>query len=146
MVLWLLARPRADGVSMLAAMSGALDPLGRLLGMDGMILCAFLLGFPANETVLPILLMGYLAEGALPSAVSLAAVRDILLAHGWTPWTAVCVMLFSLMHWPCSTTLWTIRRETGSFGQTVLAFFLPTACGVLACAAVHGLSLLLSAL
>ena len=141
-LLWLLANLHAGGDTILACLTGFLDPLGRALGMDGTILVAFVLGFPANETVIPIMMLGYLAEGALAPGASLASLRAILLAHGWTPWTAVCVILFSLMHWPCSTTVWTIRRESGRARWAALACLLPTLCGAAACAAVHAVSLL----
>ncbi|MGM9653081.1 MAG: ferrous iron transport protein B [Eubacteriales bacterium] len=145
-LIWLLANVQAGGCSVFARLTGWLDPAGRFFGMDGVILLAFLLGFPANETVIPIMMMGYLSGGTLTEYESLAALRQLLTDHGWTPVTAVCVILFSLMHWPCSTTLITIRRETKSARWTALAFFLPTACGLLACAAVNGCASLIRVL
>lgn len=136
LLLWLLANVSPGGVSLLARMTGFLDPLGRLLGMDGVILSAFLLGLPANEIVLPILLMAYLAQGSLAEVPNLMDMKAILAAHGWTWVTAACTLLFSLMHWPCSTTCLTIRKETGSTGWTLLAIGLPTALGMGVCALV----------
>jgi len=105
----------------------------KFLGLDGMILVAFLLGLPANEIVLPILLMAYTAQTSLVAPESTEALHTLLLAHGWTWKTAVSMLLFSLMHWPCSTTLLTIKKETGSWNWTVLAALLPTLFGILAC-------------
>lgn len=140
LVIWCLANLSLDGVPLLLLAADALDPAARLLGLDGMILLAFILGFPANEIVLPLTLMGYLSMGTLTEAQSLADLAAILLAHGWTQTTALCFLLFSLLHWPCSTTCLTIRKETGSWKWTALAFVLPAACGVAVCAVVSRLA------
>ena len=93
-----------------------LDPFARMLGLDGVILIAFILGLPANEIVVPIIIMAYMAQGSLVEFDSLAEMKTLFVSHGWTWLTAVCTMLFSLMHWPCSTTLLTIKkkREAGN--------------------------------
>ena len=122
----------AKSGSLLTVWAGALDGLGRFFGMDGAILLAFLLGLPANETVLPILLGIYGAAGG-----EMPEIRAVLLQNGWTSVTALCVLLFTLLHWPCSTTLLTIRRETGSWRWTALAAALPTALGLALCALVR---------
>ena len=106
-----------------------------VIGM--MILLAFILGFPANETVIPIAMMIYMAEGALNRTLSAAAMSGILLANGWTGKTAACVIVFTLMHWPCSTTLLSIKKETGSRTWTALAAVLPTFCGALLCLLIN---------
>ncbi len=137
MLLWIMANLTTGGDSLLSVFSGFLDPFARLMGMDGVILLAFILGFPANEIVLPIILMAYLAQGSLVDAGSLMEIKSVLTANGWTPVTALCTILFSLMHWPCSTTLLTIRKETGSWKWTALAAALPTSLGILCCMAVH---------
>ena len=131
--LWVLANVQVGGITLLAHLAGFLDPLGRAMGMDGVILAAFLLGLPANEIVLPIILMAYLSQGSLTQLGDLTQLRTLLLANGWTWHTAVCVALFTLFHWPCSTTLLTVRKETGSWKWTALAAILPTALGVTAC-------------
>ena len=136
-VIWLLANIQLHGSSLLSHVSDFLDPVGRFMGLDGVILIGFILGFPANEIVLPIILMTYLSEGALTDTGNLLEIKAILTANGWTPVTALCTMLFSLMHWPCSTTLLTIKKETGSFKWTLLAAVLPTSLGVLCCMAVR---------
>lgn len=114
-----------------------LDPFARLMGLDGVILIAFILGLPANEIVLPIILMAYLAEGTLPEIGTYSAMKVLFVANGWTPVTAICTMLFSLMHWPCSTTLATVKKETGSFKWALLAAVIPTAVGTAVCIAVN---------
>lgn len=139
LLLWLMANLTIGGSTILAHCAGFLEPAGRALGMDGVILLAFLLGLPANEIVVPIMLMGYLSQGVLQQPEGLAQMQGVFLANGWTPVTALCVMLFMLMHWPCATTLMTIRKETGSLKWTLLAAALPTLCGTLACLLVNGL-------
>ncbi|MCH7812466.1 MAG: ferrous iron transporter B [Planctomycetes bacterium] len=133
-VCWLLANIDVGGVSLFAHLAGTLDGPGRLMGLDGIILMAFILGLPANEIVVPILIMGYLSQGAMLELDSLEDVRALLVdQNGWTLVTAVCVMLFSLLHYPCSTALWTIHRETGSWKWTLLSFALPTGVAIVAC-------------
>ena len=143
MVLWALENVHPGGVSLLTRCAAALDPLGQAMGMDGVLLLAFVLGFPANEIVLPIAVMGYLAQGSLSDALGLAQMHALLTANGWTWKTAVSAVLFFLLHWPCSTTLWTIRRETGSAKWTLLAALLPTALGMALCAAFTALARLI---
>ena len=133
-LLWLLGNTAPGGVSLLLRASGVLEPVGHLFGLDGAILLAFVLGLPANETVLPILLMIYTAQGSLADPGALTDLRTILLANGWTTLTAGCVLCFTVLHWPCSTTLLTIKKETGSWGWTALAAVLPTGFGLLLCA------------
>ena len=132
-LIWLLGNVQMGGMSLLARLFALLDPLGRLLGMDGVMLSAFVLGTPANEIVLPIALMGYLGEGTLVEADSLASLPALLAANGWNARFALCAMLFSLCHWPCATTLVTIARETRSAKWTLLSALLPTLCGMGLC-------------
>ena len=108
-----------------------LDPFGQLLGLDGFILMAFILGLPANEIVLPILLMGYLSTGSLTEVDSMVDLKKIFLDHGWTWLTALNMMLFSLLHYPCGTTLINIYKETKSAKWTFLAFLIPTVIAIL---------------
>ena len=140
LVIWLMANVTLGGESLLAVCSGFLDPLGRFLGMDGVILLAFILGFPANEIVVPILLMAYMSTGTLMDYESLDALRAVLVQNGWNWVTAVCVMLFSLFHWPCSTTCITIYKETKSWKWTIAAVILPTMAGVIFCAVFANLA------
>ena len=135
-VIWLLQRiPVGDG-TLLTQIAMFLEPLGGLMGLSGPILLAFLLGLPANEIVLPILLMFYSQSGMLVEGGSQTGA--MLAANGWTWTTAVCAILFSLNHFPCATTLLTIRKETGSCKWTAISFLLPTAIGICLCAVVHG--------
>ena len=143
LALWALANGEAGGTSLLARITQFLDPLGRLMGMDGVLLAAFLLGFPANEIVLPIALMAYCSAGTLQETGELAALGEVLRANGWTEVTAVCAALFTLFHWPCSTTCLTIARETGSVRWTLLAVALPTGLGMGLCMAVAAAARLL---
>ena len=138
LLIWILGSVSVDGASLLTALAGALDGPGRLMGLDGMVLLAFLLGFPANEIVLPVLLMGYLQTGTLTAYGSLAELSAVLTANGWTAQTAVCMMVLCLLHFPCGTTCLTILRETGSARWTALAAALPTAMGAAVCMVIHG--------
>ena len=133
LLLWILANVDVGGASLLSHCAQALDPIGRILGLDGAILLAFILGLPANEIVVPILIMTYMAQGSL-SELSLPQLQSLLLANGWTWKTAVCMVVFSLLHWPCATTLATILRETKSLKWTAAAFLVPTLCGAALCA------------
>ena len=102
--------------------------------MDGVILLSFLLALPANELVLPLLLMGYLSQGTLTEVSNLSLLHNVLVENGWTWVTALCVLFFSLFHWPCSTTCLTVWKETKSLRWTATAFLLPTLCGMALCA------------
>ena len=133
LVIWVCANVELGGVSILARCTDFLDPFARLLGLDGVILMAFILGFPANEIVIPIVIMAYLSTGSLTELTDLDALRALLVDNGWTATTAVCTMLFSLSHWPCSTTCMTIGKETGSLRWTLLGIALPTVIGMAAC-------------
>ena len=139
-VLWLMANVTVGDLSLLHHCAGFLDPFARLIGLDGVILTAFLLGFPANEIVLPILLMAYLAEGSLLELGSLDAMKTLLVSNGWTGTTALCTMLFSLFHWPCSTTVLTIKKETGSWKWAALSCLIPTVLGLTVCFLVASVS------
>ena len=132
-LLWVMANVGVQGQSLLAWASGFLDPLGRFMGLDGVILVAFLLGFPANEIVIPIIIMAYMANGSLIEMSSLSAMKDLFLAQDWTLTTAVCTLIFVLFHWPCSTTCLTIYKETKSVKWTAAAILIPTVCGVVCC-------------
>ncbi len=131
--IWLMANVTVGDTSLLAHCTGFLDPFARLFGLDGVILMAFILGWPANEIVLPVMLMAYLATGSLVEFDDLAALGTLLGQHGWTWLTAVCTMLFSLFHWPCSTTCLTIYKETGSVKWTAASVLIPTALGLGLC-------------
>lgn len=142
-LLWTAANVSVGGESLMRICAGFLDPLGRFMGLDGVILLAFILGFPANEIVFPIIIMAYTAQGSLTELGELTAVKALLLQNGWTGVTALCVMLFSILHWPCSTTLITIKKETGSLKWAGVAALLPTAAGFLLCAVIAAIARLL---
>ncbi|TAH74858.1 MAG: ferrous iron transport protein B [Anaerolineaceae bacterium] len=130
---WILGNIYIGDLSLIGHIAGFLDPAARLIGLDGFILMAFILGLPANEIVLPILLMAYLSTGSIIDFDSIDSLRHILLDNGWTYLTALNTMLFSLLHWPCATTLITIKKETGSIKWTVLSAIIPTGFAVVIC-------------
>lgn len=133
LIIWLLANLPSESESLLEIISNFLNPAGMIIGLDGAILLAFMLGFPANEIVIPIILMTYLSRGSLTEAGDLLQLRDLLTDNGWTIKTAICMMIFTLFHFPCATTCLTIKKETGSLKWTALGFVLPTAVGILLC-------------
>jgi ferrous iron transport protein B len=134
LLIWVLANVQVEGVPLLNLIAGTLDPLARAIGLDGIILMAFILGLPANEIVVPLIFMGYLATGSLIELTGLQEIRQLLVeAQGWTWLTAVNVMLFSLLHFPCGTTLLTVYKETKSRKWTFLSFLLPTGIGIVLC-------------
>lgn len=135
-LIWIMANIKINNISVLAHASNFLDPFGKLIGMDGTILMAFILGFPANEIVFPIIIMGYLCGSSLMELESSLQLHTLLISHGWTYVTAISVMLFSLMHFPCGTTCFTIKKETGSIKWTILSFLIPTITGIIICFAV----------
>lgn len=144
LLIWCLANLECGGITLLQWCCTALDPIGRFFGMDGVIMMAFILGMPANEIVIPIAVMAYVSSGMLVDITDVGMLRELLVANGWTATTALCVLIFSLMHWPCTTTLLTVKKETGSVTDTLLAFAIPTVCGLLCCLLVNGISHLFS--
>ncbi len=132
-ITWILANVYIGDLSIITHVSNFLNPLGNAIGLDGFILMAFIIGLPANEIVLPVLLMAYLSTGTLTEFSSIESLRAILIDNGWTYLTALNTLLFSLLHWPCSTTLWTIKKETGSFKWTLLSFLIPTTIAFVVC-------------
>ena len=145
LVIWLMANVQVAGASLLAHCAGFLDPFARLFGLDGVILLAFILGLPANEIVIPLIIMAYLAQGSLVELSDPLALRALLVENGWTWVTALCTIVFSVMHWPCSTTCLTIRKESQSWKWTALAVLIPTVCGLGLCFLIHTVSLLAQA-
>ena len=137
-LLFMLANVQAGDMTLLQHVTVFFDPFARAIGMDGVIMVAFILGFPANEIVVPIMIMAYLANGALVDVGSLDAMKNIFVQNGWTPLTAICTLLFTLVHFPCSTTCLTIYKETRSVKWTLLSALVPLCCGVALCAAVTG--------
>ena len=137
LVIWILANVGISGESLLTIIANFLNPFAKLMGLDGYILTAFILGIPANEIVLPIILMCYLKGGTLVNIDDTIQIGQILLQNGWTMLTAMNVMLFTILHFPCATTLLTIKKETGSWKWTAIAFVIPTICGIILCMATN---------
>lgn len=133
LVIWLFANIHIGDLSILTYIANFFEPFARLMGLDGYILTAFVLGIPANEIVLPIILMCYMGSGTLVDMESTMAIGQILVQNGWTLLTAINVMIFTLLHFPCTTTLMTIKKETGSWKWSALGFVLPTVCGIVLC-------------
>lgn len=136
-IIWLLANIQVQDASLLQHISLFLDPFAHLMGLDGVILLAFILGFPANEIVVPIMIMAYLANGSMTDIGDLAVLKELFVSNGWTWVTAICTLMFSLVHFPCATTLLTIRKETQSWKWTAVSFLLPTVLGILLCMAIN---------
>lgn len=133
LIIWLMANIVICNKNLLNICATFLDPFAALLGMDGILLIAFILGSTANEIVMPIALMGYMSSGNLSEINDISVIREILIQNGWTWLTAVNVILFTLIHWPCMTTLMTIKKETGSIKWTLLGMIVPTVTGVAVC-------------
>ena len=133
LVIWLFANIGIQGQSLLTILANFLNPLAQLMGLDGYILTAFILGIPANEIVLPIILMCYLQGTSLVNMEDTFVIGEILRQNGWTILTAMNVMLFTVLHFPCATTLLTIKKETGSWKWSVISFLIPTVCGSILC-------------
>ncbi|WP_332843340.1 nucleoside recognition domain-containing protein [Paraclostridium sp. AKS73] len=133
LITWVFANIYIGDMSVLSHVASFLDPIASFIGLDGFILLAFILGFPANEIVIPILLMSYLSTGSMIEFDSLNALGEVLKDNGWTYLTAINTMLFSLLHWPCATTLWTIKKETQSLKWTAVGFLMPTLVAFIVC-------------
>ena len=132
-IIWIFANIQIGNSSILTYVANFLDPFANLMGLDGYILTAFILGLPANEIVLPIILMSYMGKGNLVNLEETMAIKEILITNGWNLLTGINVMIFTLLHFPCGTTLLTIKKEAGGWKWTVLAFLLPTVCGIVLC-------------
>lgn len=143
MLIWLMANICVNDATLLKHCSDFFDPFGQLMGLDGVIIMAYILGFPANETVIPIIIMSYMSQGSLTEFENIFEMKELFVQNGWNWLTAVNMMIFTLMHWPCSTTLITIKKETGSLKWTLLAFILPTIVGICLCVLVTQVARLL---
>ena len=132
-VIWIMANLQISDISLLTYVANFLDPFAKLMGLDGYILTAFILGFPANEIVLPIILMCYMQTGVLVDMENTQSIGKILIENGWTWLTAINTMIFTLLHFPCSTTTLSIKKESGSWKWAGIAFALPTVTGIAFC-------------
>ena len=132
-VIWLLANISINDITLLNYVANFLNPFAEIIGLDGYILTAFILGLPANEIVLPIILMSYLSNNQLIRIDDIKSIGEILIQNGWTILTAINTMIICLLHFPCSTTLLTIKKESGKWRWSALAFALPTICGIVIC-------------
>lgn len=142
-VIWLTANTEINGHTLLYYICGFFDPLGQLLGFDGTVLTSFILGLPANEIVMPISAMIYSASGAMVDIGDLTMLKQLLTQNGWTTVTAICFTLFSLFHWPCATTIATVKKEAG-LKYAAISVMIPTAIGFILCGTVALFSKILS--
>lgn len=139
-IIWLLQNTYVNNICLLNYIAGFLEPLGNIMGLDGYILTAFILGLPANEIVLPLVIMCYTGGSGLISLDSVGNIREIFVENGWTVTTALCMAIFYINHFPCATTLWTIKKETGSVKWTVASAVVPTVVGIILCITVNFIS------
>ena len=137
LLIWILGNVNVGGETVLVMLSGILDPIGTVMGLDGVILLSFILALPANEIVLPIMLMIYTSSGMLSDYSSLAELQTLLLDRGWDMTRGLCALVFMLFHWPCSTTLLTIKRECRSWRMAIWGAVIPTALGVCLCCMIN---------
>lgn len=137
LVIWMMSNITISGSSILSYCTNFLDPVASVFGLDGTILMAFILGFPANEIVIPLMIMGYMGTSSLTEYNNLLELKSLLVNNGWTTITAICTLVFMLFHFPCSTTILTIKKETNSFLWTVVSFVLPTTVGLLICFVIN---------
>lgn len=142
LLIWIVANVHIGENTILSLASDFLDPFASLMGLDGVILLAFILGFPANEIVFPIILMTYLAQGSLTEMSDTVQLHSLLTENGWNMTTALCMMIFTLFHFPCATTCMTIKKETGSIKWTALSFILPTVTGIILCMIINAVSMI----
>lgn len=140
LVIWILANVTIGDTTLMTHFADFLNPFAQIIGLDGIILMAFILGFPANEIVLPIMIMAYMCTGNITMLHQTSEIKALLISNGWTPVTALCTLIFFLIHWPCSTTLLTIKKETQSLKWTAISFVLPTAIGMLLCFLIANIS------
>lgn len=139
-IIWVLSSVKCNNIPLLIHISSFLDPFGKLFGMDGVIILAFILGLPANEIVIPIIVMCYMQSSYITRIENLSVLRELFISNGWTIITAICVILFTIMHWPCSTSIITAYKETKSIKWTLLSVLTPTACGLLFCFIINTIS------
>lgn len=132
-IIWVVANITINDVSILNYLVNFFNPLGIILGVDGVIILALILGFPANEIVIPIMLMSYLGTSTLIDFESFLELKNILVLNGWTLKTAICFLILLMYRFPCSTTMLTIKKETNSKFYTALAFIIPTVIGIVLC-------------
>jgi len=133
LVIWLLANLKVGDISLLTHSATFLQPFAHAIGLDGYILMAFILGLPANEIVIPIIIMSYMSSGSLLELNSANALGELLIKNGWTGLTALSTMIVTLMHYPCGTSLITIYKETKNLKWTIVSFLVPTICGIVLC-------------
>ena len=132
-IIWLSSNINIGSESILTIINNFFDPVGKFIGLDGVILVAFILGFPANEIVLPIVLMSYLKLNSLTDYNSLLEFKSILVNNNWTTLTAINMLILVLFHFPCATTCLTIKKETNSTKWMLVSIIVPLIVGIVLC-------------
>ncbi len=133
LIIWLMANIKVDGSSLLTITANFLDPASSLIGLDGVIILAFILGLPANEIVIPLIIVGYMGAGQLIEPSTLNNLKSLLIENGWTLTTAICMLIFTIIHFPCMTTIITIFKELKSLKYTILSIFIPLGSAIVLC-------------
>ncbi len=136
-IIWLLTNLSINSHSLIYYLTNIMNPFGLIIGLDGVILMSFILGFPANEIVIPVMLMIYLSNNTMLDINNMNEIKNILITNNWTIKTAICMLIFIVFHFPCSTTMLTIKKETSSTKWTLLSFFIPLLIGVILCLIVN---------
>lgn len=136
-LIWCLANLRAEGVPLLPLLAERLAPIAGVMGLTGALLLAFLLSFPANELLLPLTVLILTAGTSIPGELGETGLRAVLTSNGIGAETALCAAVFTLFHWPCSTTVLTVRRETGSHAAALASILIPTVVGAALCTLIH---------
>ena len=136
-IIWLLTSLSINSHSLIYYLTNIMNPFGLIIGLDGVILMSFILGFPANEIVIPVMLMIYLSNNTMLDINNMNEIKNILITNNWTIKTAICMLIFIVFHFPCSTTILTIKKETSSIKWTLLSFFIPLLIGVILCLIVN---------
>ena len=139
LIIWILANLFIGDSSLLNILAEFFEPFGKFIGLDGIIVLSFLLGFPANEIVIPTALMGYLSQGHLVDYNGIDGLYNILVSNGWEIKTAICMLILMIFHYPCATASITIYKETKSLKWTAFSMLLPTIIGIALCAFVNAI-------
>jgi ferrous iron transport protein B len=132
-LIWILGNVSVGGTTLMSLSADILSPIGLVIGLDGMILLAYIIAIPANEIIIPTIIMGYMGTSMMAELTSTSELYALFISQGFTIVTAICLMLFSVLHYPCATTTHTIWKETGSLKWTILSNLIPLIVAFLVC-------------
>jgi len=136
-IIFLLANININNQNILSYITHFINPFAKIFGLDGVILTSFILGLPANEIVIPLMLMGYSNLSVMTNYTSIEALKNIFITNGWTNITCICIIIFSLLHFPCATTLIAIYKETNSKKWVLLSMLIPLSLGLFFCLIIN---------